>query len=196
MPIVELQNTLIEKACANNHVKPVLEHVQIDLDNNHAVAADGYIAAIVPIADAVPADEPGTYLVDKELLEIARSKDAQDIRIEIDATSARLENVTIKSYDGDLGFPDVDKVFAYVKEHKDEYIFACTIDARRLLKLAEAICTDQEFPMINLFVILDVFASVYVEPMDESIGSKGLIMQCKSIDPKTHQSKPIEIKNL
>lgn len=170
MPIVTLPNTRLEKACAKDGKRFILEHVHVNLDENLAVAADGFILAGVPLNGVQPLDASGSYLINRNMLEIAHQTCGEP-EIELGLIASKFENVSV-DHTTTKKSPDVSKIIPDLSGYK----LAAVVDVEKLLHLAQAICEHKDCAL-KIYVNPDDFRSqIYVEPLKFDSSSFGLIM--------------------
>lgn len=148
---MQMPNVKIEGAAGKGDIRSYLREPYLDVDNKRIIAADGHIAAIVPIlidegdtsghisADAIVAARKSAT---------ARSRPDKLINIKANGSLTLDNNASFPR--NDLGkFVDIDRVIA-PKSHD-----VISLNAKLLLNLAQAICLQGEDPIVTLHLTED-----------------------------------------
>ena len=145
--MISIPQSKIEKAAGKGKDKPVLTGVYYDAKHKRMVAADGHIMAIVPVeAD----DETQSCIIPASAVKDARKMGAINYKETGLHYPSKHGAVTVQPIEGN--FPDYTQIIPAETAPGKPGTITIALDAKKLLRLAEAICEDSKY----LFVALTV----------------------------------------
>lgn len=131
----------IEKVVPTESRRPTIEDVWFDKEKGQLAATDGFTLAIIPVESQ---DGDVTGHIPMAAIKKGRKESGRS-RLHIDAYPAHVEvafNGQERFDRPDLPFPDYEQIVP-LYDPDDEEIARVTLDARRLMQLAEALCQEE-----------------------------------------------------
>lgn len=184
--MITLPDTKIEKAAVQKFDgRPVLNAVYFDAERQVAVAADGYILAVVPCECEFNTDQKNVLVPLDAIKELRKVKANKTFDVSEDGKSvsfcSKAGNVTVETTDGH--FPDYTRITADAKKPGTENTVTIGLSAKFLLRLAEAVSNDGDH--IALTIQTDNLGSPYTVHSPSHYSDKdamGLIMPYHIVD--------------
>lgn len=136
--MITVPQSKIEKAAAKDKSRPVLTGVYYHAETKCLVAADGHIMAVVPVeAD----DETKSCIIPAGTIKDAREMGTVNYKETGIHYPSKHGAVTVQPIEGN--FPDYTQIIPLDQEPGTDGTFTMAVDARKLLRVAEAICPDK-----------------------------------------------------
>lgn len=175
---MQMPNLKIEGVVASkNDVRLNLQEPYLDVENRRMVATNGHAAVVVPV-EIEDGDTSGHISVESIIAarKVAPERKRQHKTIRVAANGTLVLNNGASFPRSILGtYPNIDMV---IPQRTYDTI---SIDAERLLELAQAICLQGETPMVTIHLSEDRNSGMRVERLkgDSDKGAFGVIMPCR-----------------
>lgn len=178
--MITLPDTKIEKAAVQKYDgRPILQSVFFDAEHQVAVAADGFILAVVPCECEFNTDQKNVLVPLDAIKELRKAKANKTFDVSEDGKSvsfcSKAGNVTVETTDGH--FPDYEKITVEARKPDTENTITIGLSVKYLLRLAEAVSNDGDH--IALTIRTDSLGSPYTVHSPSHYSDKdamGLIM--------------------